>query len=118
MVLRLRRQRSDGALRSQHAALRLEQDEGEVVAAKAWVQGFGARHVQTLHRDAAGRKRPLGLRLPSVLTVSKPREAALEEKLLARLLLELAPERARAPSHHRVVAVGAVRAAVEPRFAA
>ena len=55
---------------------------------------------------------------PAVLAVREPREAALDEQLLARLLLELAPERPGATGHRRVVDVGAVGAAVKPCLAA
>jgi hypothetical protein len=113
----LRCQRADSALRSQHSAFGLEQDEGEVVAAKGRIQARGARDVQTLGRDAVGGKRPLRLRLPAVLAMGEPGEAALDEQLLARLPLELASQRPRAASHRGVLNVGPMGAAIKPRFA-
>ena len=53
-----------------------------------------------------------------VLALGEPGHAALNEQILARLVLELAPERPRAASHRRVVGVGAVCAALEPCLAA
>jgi hypothetical protein len=47
-----------------------------------------------------------------------PRDAALDEQVLARLVLELAPERTRAARHPGVLGVGAVRAGQEPGLAA
>ena len=57
-------------------------------------------------------------RLPAVLAVREPAHPALRQQLRAGLGLELAPQRPRPPRHRRVVGVGAVRAADQPRLAA
>ena len=118
MGLCLPRQRLHGALRAQRARLGLEDDEGEVASAEARVQLRRLADLEPLHRDALGRQRALGRRVPAVLGVGEPGDAPHEHQLLAALGLKLAPQRARAPGHGRVVGVGAVRGADQARLAA
>jgi hypothetical protein len=90
---------------TQHATLRLQQYEGEIVAPEARIKLRRAR-VEMFRGDALRGQRALRRRLPPVLAVGKPGHAAFDEQLLARFVLEFAPERSRATRHLRVFGVG------------
>ena len=60
----------------------------------------------------------LARRLPAVAAAGEPHQPALDQEVRARLRLELAPERARAPGRRGVAGVLAVAAADQPRLAA
>ena len=100
---RLPRERPHSTLRAEHATLRLQQHEREIVAAKTRVQARRTRRVEALDGNAVRLQGVLRRRLPPVLAVGKPGEATLQQQGLAGLLLELAPERPRSARHDGVL---------------
>src|SRR4051812_20622036 len=115
---RLAGQRLHRALRAQHPGAWLEEHPGEVVRAETGEQPGGGGRVEVLAGNALGPDRVLGLGLPAVLAVCEPRDAAFDEEVGSGLRLELAPERAGAPGHRRVVRLATVPDAEEAGLAA
>ena len=100
--------------RPQHAGLRLVQHEGQVVHGDAREQARALLRRHPLDRDPRGPQHPLAVRLPAVLAPREPRHARLHQHALAKL----APQLGRPARRARVVLVGAVAAADQPRLAA
>ena len=108
---RLDRQRPGRVARAEDPGLGLVQRECEVVGADRREQ---RRRIHPLARDAELAQRHLRRRLPPVLAPREPRHAGFDDERR----VDRAPELQSAPRRARVPAVGAVRAADQPRLAA
>ncbi len=115
---RLAGERADRALRPQNPGLGLVQQVREPGGGVAREQPRARLRREPLVRDPLLLEDGDRLRLPAVLAMREPRQAALDQQLLAALGLELAPERPRAPRRGRVVGIRPVAAADQARLAA